>query len=40
MPKILRILNRLNLGGPTYNAAYLTRFLAPEFQTRLVAGTR
>lgn len=40
MPKILRILNRFNLGGPTYNAVYLTRGLAPEFETRLVAGMR
>ena len=40
MPKILRIINRLNLGGPTYNAAYLTRHLAPEFETLMLAGTR
>ncbi|MCY7410864.1 MAG: glycosyltransferase, partial [Chitinophagales bacterium] len=38
MPRILRIINRLNLGGPTFNAAYLTKFLAPEFETLLVAG--
>lgn len=38
MPKILRVINRLNIGGPTYNAAYLTRYLAPEFDTVLVAG--
>ncbi len=37
-PKILRIINRLNLGGPTYNAAYLSKYLAPEFETMLVAG--
>jgi glycosyltransferase involved in cell wall biosynthesis len=40
MPKVLRIINRLNLGGPTYNAAYLTKYLAPEFETMLVAGTK
>lgn len=40
MPKVLRIINRLNLGGPTYNAAYLTRYLAPEFETLLVAGMK
>lgn len=40
MPKVLRIINRFNLGGPTYNAAYLTRYLAPEFETRLVAGLK
>lgn len=38
MPRVIRIINRLNLGGPTYNAAYLTRHLAPEFETLLVAG--
>jgi len=38
MPKVLRIINRLNLGGPTLNAAYLSKFLAPEFETLLVAG--
>lgn len=38
MPRVLRIINRLNLGGPTYNAAYLTKFLAPEFETLLVSG--
>lgn len=38
MPKVLRILNRFNLGGPTYNAAYLTKYLAPDFETLLVGG--
>ncbi len=40
MAKVLRIINRLNLGGPTYNVAYLTRYLAPEFETTLVAGIK
>lgn len=40
MPKILRIINRFNLGGPTYNAAYLTRYLAPEFETKLIGGEK
>lgn len=40
MPKVLRIINRLNLGGPTYNAAYLTKYLEPEFETLLVAGMK
>ena len=40
MPKVLRIINRLNLGGPTYNAAYLTKYLEPEFETMLVAGMK
>jgi len=38
MPKVLRILNRFNLGGPTLNATYLTKYLAPEFETLLVGG--
>lgn len=40
MPKVLRLINRLNLGGPTFNAAYLTKHLAPEFETRLLAGLK
>ena len=40
MPKVLRILNRFNVGGPTYNAAYLTKYLAPEFETILIGGDR
>ena len=38
MPKVLRILNRFNLGGPTYNVAYLTRYLNHGFETKLVGG--
>jgi glycosyltransferase involved in cell wall biosynthesis len=38
MPRVLRIINRLNLGGPTYNAANLTKYLDPEFETMLVSG--
>ncbi len=40
MPKVLRIINRFNLGGPTYNAAYLTRYMYPEFHTLLVGGMK
>lgn len=40
MPKILRIINRFNLGGPTYNVAYLSKYLAPEFETLLVGGEK
>lgn len=40
MPRVLRIINRLNLGGPTYNATYLTKYLEPEFETLLVAGMK
>jgi glycosyltransferase involved in cell wall biosynthesis len=38
MPKVLRIINRLNLGGPTYNAANLTKYMDGEFETMLVSG--
>lgn len=38
--KILRIINRFNLGGPTYNAAYLTKYLGPEFETLLIGGVK
>ena len=40
MPKVLRILNRLIVGGPVLNAVYLTRYLAPEFETLLVVGEK
>ena len=40
MPKILRIINRLNLGGPTFNAAYLTKYQAPDFETLLLSGEK
>lgn len=40
MPKILRIINRFNIGGPTYNAAYLTKYLSEEFETLLVGGQK
>lgn len=40
MPKILRIINRFNLGGPTYNATFLTKYMAPEFETMLIGGER
>lgn len=38
MPKVLRIINRFNIGGPTYNATFLTRFLSDEYETLLVGG--
>jgi len=40
MPKILRIINRFNLGGPTYNAAYLTKYLPDTYETLLVGGEK
>ena len=38
MKKILRIINRFNLGGPTYNAAYLTKYLESDYETLLIGG--
>jgi glycosyltransferase involved in cell wall biosynthesis len=40
MPRILRIINRFNLGGPTHNAAYLTKYMPSEFETLLVGGAQ
>jgi glycosyltransferase involved in cell wall biosynthesis len=40
MLRVLRILNRLAVGGPVLNAAYLTKYLAPEYETMLVVGER
>lgn len=40
MPRVLRIINRFNLGGPTHNAAYLSRYLPGDFETLLVGGSQ
>ncbi len=40
MIKILRILNRFNVGGPTHNATYLTKYLEPKYTTKLIAGKK
>ncbi len=40
MPRVLRIINRFNLGGPTYNAAYLTKYLPSEYETMLLGGMK
>ena len=40
MPRILRILNRLAIGGPLLNACYLTKYMAPEFETMLIVGEK
>lgn len=40
MPKVLRILNRLVIGGPSKNAVYLTKYMQPDFETMLVIGGR
>ena len=38
MPKVLRIVNRFNLGGITYNVSFLSAYMGPEFETLLVGG--
>lgn len=38
MPKILRIINRFNLGGITYNVSYLSKYLPGEYETLLIGG--
>lgn len=40
MPRVLRILNRMAVGGPVLNATYLSKYLSPEFETLLVVGAR
>jgi glycosyltransferase involved in cell wall biosynthesis len=40
VPRVFRLINRFNLGGPTYNVAYLSRYLAPEFETLLAGGEK
>jgi glycosyltransferase involved in cell wall biosynthesis len=36
--KVMRIINRFNIGGPTYNATFLTRYLSDDFETLLLGG--
>lgn len=36
--RVLRIINRFNIGGPTFNATFLTRYLSTDFETLLVGG--
>jgi glycosyltransferase involved in cell wall biosynthesis len=36
--RVMRIINRFNIGGPTYNATFLTRYLSSDFETLLVGG--
>lgn len=40
MIKVLRIINRFNLGGPTYNVAYLSKYMSSDFDTLLVGGEK
>src|SRR5438876_3186056 len=38
--RVMRIITRLNVGGPSYQAIYLTQRLRdPEYASRLLAGT-
>jgi glycosyltransferase involved in cell wall biosynthesis len=38
MPNVLRIINRFNLGGITYNVSYLSKYLPPDYETLLIGG--
>ena len=38
--RVLRIINRFNLGGPTYNVAYLSKYLSADFETLLIGGAK
>ncbi|MDB5208766.1 MAG: glycosyltransferase family 4 protein [Flavisolibacter sp.] len=40
MPKVLRILNRLAVGGPVLNATLLSKYLPTAFETLLVVGEK
>jgi hypothetical protein len=40
MPRVLRIFNRLILGGPAFNVTFLTKFLEPDFETKLIIGAK
>src|SRR3954466_14836121 len=40
MPRVIRMMNRLAVGGPILNVAYLTRYMAPDFETLLVIGEK
>lgn len=40
MPKVLRILNRLVVGGPALHVLNLTHYMSPEFETVIVAGNK
>lgn len=37
--KVLRIINRFNLGGITYNVAYLSKYLSTDYETLLIGGS-
>ncbi len=39
MPRILRIFNRMIIGGPALNVSLLTKYLPAEYETTLVVGS-
>jgi len=39
MPKVLRLINRFNLGGPTFNVAYLSKYME-GYETLLAGGEK
>lgn len=36
--RVLRIMHRMSISGPTFHAAYLTKYLNKDFQSKLVSG--
>ncbi|WP_317896896.1 glycosyltransferase [Aurantibacillus circumpalustris] len=38
MTKVLRIINRFNLGGISYNVSYLSKYLPNKYETLLIGG--
>ena len=38
--RVFRLINRFNLGGPTFNVTYLSKFLSPEYETMLAGGVK
>src|SRR5574343_2024425 len=40
MYKILRIHNRMIIGGPSHNVTLLSAYLSPEFETKLLVGKK
>lgn len=38
MTKVLRIINRFNLGGISYNVSYLSRYMPSQYETLLIGG--
>jgi len=40
VPRVLQIINRLNLGGPAFHVAILTKNLQDDFEVKLISGTK